>query len=84
MISHGVFVVLDVMWLAGVLKPIVDHRGITKSKKGKPVREGCEVVSEFIASVATGGRDNQPDPRSCSGSTMFDVSTQTGSEENRS
>ena len=40
MISHDVFVVLDVMWLAGVLKPILDHRGVTKNKKGKPVREG--------------------------------------------
>lgn len=43
-ISHDVFVVLDVMWLARVLKPILDHRGITKNKKGKRVRKGGAVV----------------------------------------
>eukprot|EP00903_Cladosiphon_okamuranus_P010532 g9962.t1 len=36
-ISHDIFVVLDVRWLAGVLKPILDHRGVTKNKKRRPV-----------------------------------------------
>lgn len=38
MISHDVFVVL-----AGVLKPILDHRDITKSEMGEKVRDGCAV-----------------------------------------
>ena len=38
LISHDVFVVLDVMWLAGVLKPILDHRGVTKNEMGETVR----------------------------------------------
>lgn len=41
MISHDDFVVLDVMWLAGVLKPILDHRGVDNNQKGPPVRKGC-------------------------------------------
>eukprot|EP00752_Nemacystus_decipiens_P006448 g5808.t1 len=36
-ISHDDFVVLDVMWLAGVLKPILDHRGVMEDKKGRQV-----------------------------------------------
>ena len=41
MISHDVFVVLDVMWLAGVLKPILDHRGVTKNEMGDKVHGRC-------------------------------------------
>ena len=43
-ISHDVFVVLDVMWLAGVLKPVLDHRGVAKNKMGDQVREGHAAV----------------------------------------
>eukprot|EP00903_Cladosiphon_okamuranus_P017025 g15690.t1 len=39
-ISHDVFVVLDVMWLAGVLKPILDHRGVTRNEMGDKVFAG--------------------------------------------
>jgi len=48
-ISHDVFVVLDVMWLAGVLKPILDHRGVTKNRTGQKVREGFAVVAKEVA-----------------------------------
>ena len=47
-ISHDLFVVLDVMWLAGVLKPILDHRGITKNEMGDQVREACAHSSTQI------------------------------------
>lgn len=38
MISHDIFIVLDVRWLAGVLKPILDHRGIIQNYEGRKVR----------------------------------------------
>lgn len=38
LISHDIYVVLDVMWLAGVLKPILDHRDTTENDWGQEVR----------------------------------------------
>eukprot|EP00752_Nemacystus_decipiens_P001882 g1813.t1 len=51
-ISHDDFVVLDVMWLAGVLKPILDHRGVTKNKKGTPVFADRELDTTSLKSWA--------------------------------
>lgn len=48
-ISRDNVVVVDVMWLVGVLKPILDHRCVTKNKKAKPVREAFMVV--FVNSL---------------------------------
>eukprot|EP00903_Cladosiphon_okamuranus_P010804 g10207.t1 len=47
-ISHNAFVVLDVMWLAGVLKPILDHRGATKNRNLQPVFADRVLNSESI------------------------------------
>eukprot|EP00903_Cladosiphon_okamuranus_P010529 g9959.t1 len=51
-ISHDVFVVLDVRWLAGVLKPILDHRGVTKNKKGRPVFANRELTGSNLLTWA--------------------------------
>ena len=57
LISHDVFVVLDVMWLAGVLKPILDHRGVTKNEMGQKVRGMCFFLfaESTVACVAADG-----------------------------
>eukprot|EP00752_Nemacystus_decipiens_P016836 g15068.t1 len=47
-ISHDVVVVLDVMWLAGVLKPIVDHRGVTTNMNGKSVFANRELATSAL------------------------------------
>eukprot|EP00752_Nemacystus_decipiens_P017825 g15981.t1 len=52
-ISHDVFVVLDVMWLAGVLKPILDHRGVTKNEMGDQVFADRELGTSTLIGWAT-------------------------------
>lgn len=59
MISHDVFVVLDVMWLAGVLKPILDHRGVTKNDMGYKVRNLIAVVALRKRCVLPPLRENE-------------------------
>eukprot|EP00903_Cladosiphon_okamuranus_P012364 g11589.t3 len=44
-ISQDVFVVLDVMWLAGVLKPILDHRGVTRNEMGDQVFANRDLIT---------------------------------------
>ena len=51
MISHDIFVVLDVMWLAGVLKPILDHRGVITSRTGEKVGDGLPLSRETMVLV---------------------------------
>lgn len=38
LISHDVFIALDVVWLAGVLKPILDHKGVIENNEGRQVK----------------------------------------------
>eukprot|EP00752_Nemacystus_decipiens_P010711 g9538.t3 len=52
-ISHDVFVVLDVMWLAGVLKPILDHRDVTTDEMGDPVFANRNLNSPTLLNWAT-------------------------------
>eukprot|EP00752_Nemacystus_decipiens_P017775 g15937.t1 len=51
-ISHDIFVVLDVMWLAGVLKPILDHRGVSTNRKGEWVFANREITSLTLRAKA--------------------------------
>eukprot|EP00752_Nemacystus_decipiens_P013632 g12085.t2 len=52
-ISHDVFVVLDVRWLSGVLKPILDHRGITRNEMGVKVFAGRELNTSHLLTWAS-------------------------------
>eukprot|EP00903_Cladosiphon_okamuranus_P019169 g17631.t1 len=51
-ISHDVFLVLDVMWLAGVLKPILDHRGVIWNEMGDQVFANRELITGTLLTWA--------------------------------
>ena len=50
--------VLDVVWLAGVLKPILDHRGVIENNEGRQVKRHARVVvvGELTAVILTRNR----------------------------